>query len=109
MGELPGVLEGANTANFAQLIARPYFSPRRTDGWEATPLPTPGGTHDTAAQNALKEVTEAIRHSTPWAKQLTDNPTAATHYQKIQHADTALSVLAVTKSYYQWLDTHQNQ
>ncbi|MFL6051421.1 MAG: hypothetical protein ACJ72W_00660, partial [Actinoallomurus sp.] len=81
LGSLPAVLEGANTANLAQLIGRPFFS--------ALTKHTPYPDADSPGARRLKQVTDAIGHLSPWAQEVTDEPA----YTQIITADTALSVL----------------
>ena len=80
-GSLPGVLEGANTSNLAQLTGRPFFSPRTED----TAYPRAGA----PGTDRLGDVTEAIRHPTPWGEEIVNSET----YQNLAGARPAHAVL----------------
>ncbi|MFD3944797.1 hypothetical protein [Streptomyces sp. NPDC058579] len=64
LGTLPAVLEGANTANLAQLLGRPYFS--------VLTKHTPYDRFDEPAANILSEVTTVLGMRTQWGRNVPD-------------------------------------
>ncbi|NUL07759.1 hypothetical protein HRW07_32005, partial [Streptomyces lunaelactis] len=80
-GSLPAVLEGANTNNLVQLLGRPFFS--------ALTKHTPYDAHDPDVAAHLQQVTDAIVQESEWGQELE----FARDWERVQKADTALSVL----------------
>ncbi|MEU8588767.1 hypothetical protein AB0C59_17470 [Streptomyces sp. NPDC048664] len=81
LGNMPAVLEGANTSNLAQLLGRPFFS--------VLTHHTPYDRLDPDAADRLQGVTDAIVHESEWGGRLEDAP----GWADLQTAHTARSVL----------------
>ncbi|NJC72019.1 hypothetical protein HC031_20195 [Planosporangium thailandense] len=96
LGTVPAVLEGANTANTAQLLGRPYLSPRPETTYDATRFPrTDEATVDEAAIARLGEVTEALTVGTKWTAAIRESDT----YAELGHVRTAVEVIEARQRY----------
>ncbi|MFJ5725158.1 hypothetical protein [Streptomyces sp. NPDC093149] len=81
LGDLPAVVEGANTSNLMQLLGRPYLS--------AVTKHTPYDSFEPDQADRLQKVTDAVTHYTEWGEELefTDG------WPRAERTTTALSVL----------------
>ncbi|MEV6160704.1 hypothetical protein AB0L71_02010 [Streptomyces sp. NPDC052052] len=81
LGELPAVVEGANTSNLMQLLGRRYIS--------SVTRHTPYDTLDPEQAARLQKVTDAVTHETEWGAELEFSD----GWPRAERTETALSVL----------------